>query len=489
MIKAITQKLDKHAICIMICLGAFFYFLPGQWISIEDDSIAYLEKGGEGVLPGYPIFLSFFRRVLGERYFLNGVVVTQSILAIICTLLFVIMLRNQFKLRGWECILLYAACMLPFSIYLPESGITHQILTEGITYSIFYLFFMAIIKAVWMVDYKWYLMSMLTAFLLGIIRSQMIFLQAICLLILLWITLKKNIGRMWHKIGICLVTLVVGMVLSLGTYRAIYAFAAFDFTQPKLKADVVNADGNEGVEEQEKNSDGSENSISGRSSNSQFVTIIMSRGFYEAEQNDADLFQDKMMRGIFMRTYELADSEGKLYNHAPSGLYMWREIVYDRMKGYALQAIAEYDSLYPGERARDTNSIVLELGLRVLFKHFNRYVYHTIRLMMPSFIATVFFQIEPIYLLCHFITLFLYIYAMAGCVVVYRNKQNRKSVEFMATVLGVLIIMVVSVNVLFIGLQRYVVYGMGIFYCALYLISKEILIILLQKRQMKESNY
>lgn len=488
MISIIKHKLDKYAVSIMILLGVIFYFFPGQWISLEDDSISYLAAGGEGVLPGYPIFLSFFISVLGEQHFLDGVVIAQSILAIICTLLFVIMLRNQFKLQGWECILLYVASMLPFSIYLPEVGITHQILTEGITYSVFYLFFIAIMLAVWEADYKWYLMSMVTAFLLGITRSQMIFLQAVCILILLWITLKRTVGGIRRKIGMCLVALAVGLFLAVGTYKTIYAIAAVDFTPQKSEADVVNVAEDEGVTEPEEVINDNEFGFFSGTSNSQLVTIIMSRGFYEADQNDVDLFQDDMMRGIFNRTYELADSEGKLYKYAAPGLYMWQDLVYDRMEMYALQAIGEYDSLYPGERMRDISSIISELGLRVLFHHFDRYVYHTVRLMMPSFIATVFFQIRPIYLLCHFIALFIYIFAIAGCVVLYRNKRDKKSIEFMATVLCVLIIMVVSVNVLFIGLQRYVVYGMGIFYCALYLICKEILIVIQQKTKRRKSS-
>ena len=37
-----------------------------------------------------------------------------------------------------------------------------------------------------------------------------------------------------------------------------------------------------------------------------------------------------------------------------------------------------------------------------------------------------------------------------------------------------IIMMVVIINIVFMGLQRYMVYAMGIFYCGLYLITKEI---------------
>lgn len=491
---------DKHITIVEYALfllfGTIFYVLLGdKWVSMEKDSQFYINPGGhEGVMPLYPAFLRMMKVIMGEKYYLDGVVLVQSVLAIFCTMVFVLMLKKRFGLKLWEELLLYVACMLPFSIYLPEVGITHQIMTEGISYALFYIFFITIIEAVWTTKYRWYLASMMMAFVLGATRSQMLFLQAICLLILLWVTFKKFVGSIWRKIGICLAAFVIGIFLSYGTYKATYSVVAFyahhqslseGFGSKAEEENVVNADGSEDVTEQSDDADADANSAGAGSTSSQFVTIIMSRGFYEAEQNDVDLFRDEMMREIFTRTYELADSGGKLYIYATPGLYMWEDLVYDKMLGFALQAIEEYDTLHPGERVRDIGSISRELGLRVLTRHFGRYIYHTIRLMMPSFIASVFFQVRPIYLLCHFITLFLYLFSVAGCVYVYRSKRNRICAELMAVVLCTLIIMVVSVNLLFVGLQRYMVYGMGIFYCALYLMCKEILAAIQQKRREK----
>ena len=59
----------------MLLIGFAFYLLPGKWISVESDTIAYLSPDGrEGVLPGYPVFLAFWKMILGEQYFLHGVV-------------------------------------------------------------------------------------------------------------------------------------------------------------------------------------------------------------------------------------------------------------------------------------------------------------------------------------------------------------------------------------------------------------------------------
>ena len=132
------RRFNKSVFITLFLLGIFFYFLPGEWIKLEKDSTAYLMGvWRQDVMPVYPFFLNVLKNIFGETLFLNYVVILQSLLAVISTMVFVVVLQKQFRLTGYECILLYLLSMLPFSIYLPECGITHQIMTEGITYALF----------------------------------------------------------------------------------------------------------------------------------------------------------------------------------------------------------------------------------------------------------------------------------------------------------------------------------------------------------------
>lgn len=496
-----SVKIEKWAVAVMLVLGVLFYFVPGEWISIESDSVAYLyARGREGVLPGYPIFLSFFERLMGKDIFLNGVVIAQSLLAIVCTFIFVIVLQKQFKLKGWECVLLYVATMLPFSIYLPESGITHQIMTEGITYAIFYLYFITILKGVWALKIRWYASSLVLAFTLGIIRSQMLFLQAISFMLILWIVFKKKKAGFCRKGILLICTALIGVMAAFFSYKLIFAITIWDNQRIVAEEDTATYEEEQAeMEEIESIGGTAENVYVVRMEQdempSQFITIIVSRGFFEADKEDVALFEDKMMKDIFKRAYELADENGHLYHHIEPSLYMWEDLVYDGMIRYISQAISEYDLENPGERARDSASISREIGLRILFKHLDRYLYHVIRLMMPSFIASVFFQIKPIYLLCHFIALFIYLFAIIGAVWIVKRNGNRQVCEGTLTTVIFLITMIVVINMVFIGLQRYVVYGMGIFYCImylqikeLYLINKERIAFLMKKKKQMEKN-
>lgn len=471
-------KMEKWAVSVMLLLGILFYFVPGKWVSIESDSVAYLEqRGRQGVLPGYPAFLNFFRMLMGEEAFLNGVVIAQCVLAIICTFVFVMVLQRQFSLRGGECILLYLGTMLPFSIYLPEAGITHQIMTEGITYALFYLYFITVLKTVWTLKVRWYGTSVVMAYILGLIRTQMLFLQAIGVLMLLWLVYKKYKGVCWKKLLFYVGGIIFGVLIAFASYKLIYAVVALDNARIVAKAqegeDATGDDNRIIIEQNGTTETLYVSKVTEEKVPAQFDAVIISRGFYEADKEDVELFEDEMMRQIFLRTYELADENGKLYPYAGSGLYMWENLVYDGMADFVDTAVTEYDEANPGVRTRSYAGILRELGLKILFQHFGRYLYHVLRLMLPSFIASVFFQIKPIYLLCHFITLFIYLFALGASWWVGKKARNREAAEFALTTVFTIMIMVVILNLVFIGIQRYVVYGMGIFYCAMYLLVKE----------------
>lgn len=484
------MKLKKWTVYVMLLMGILFYFVPGKWIGVEKDSIAYTQqRGREGVLPGYPAFLEFFKTLLGEQNYFDGVVVAQSILAIVCTLFFVLVVQKQFKLREWECLLLYLMTMLPFSIYLPEVGITHMILTEGITYAVFYLFFAMVLKSVWTLQYRWYVGSVVFAILLGLIRSQMLVLQAINCFVLLWILWRRVEFQGLKRVGALLAGAFLGIFLAFFSYKIIYKIVEIDnrrIAQVEVQLTEENRKEEQTTQEEQPTQ---EAAALGQGYSSQFDSLIMSRGFFEADPEDVALFEDEFMQRMFNRTYELAAENERLYNFAGQGLYMWEDLVYDQMARFTSQAVLEYDLENPGERTINEGSIYRELGLKVLIKHFDRYCYHAIRLMLPSFIASVFFQIRPIYLLCHFITLFLYLFAIVGAIVIRRYGGSRAVSDYTLVTVSSLIIMVVVINLVFIGLQRYVVYGMGIFYCAMYLQLKELYLLLRARIGNKHGKY
>lgn len=439
--------MNKHYVVIeytlLLLSGIIFYVLLGdKWVSIETDSQFYINPSGrEGVMPVYPAFLRLIRTILGEKYYLDGAVIVQSVLAILCTMVFVLMLKKRFGLKLWEELLLYLACMLPYSYNLPASGITHQIMTEGLAYSLFYIYFLFLLQFVLDKQYRWGIALIIMALFMMLVRSQLMILLVTTFAAFIYVVIR----RIPNRRKAIRVTGAFGGLAIVGGGLFIAG----------LRTQVLDIP--------------------------QFTSVLMIRGFYEVDYEDRELFDTPEMQEIFERVYRAVDEEQYRYVYARQDLYMWQDLVCDRISSVAYREIAEYLIQHP-ELNINARKINQELGSTVLFKHFGRYLYHTVRLMIPGFIAAVFWQIEPIYLLCHFIALCLYLYALIGSIICLKRKKNCQVAEFMLTVVGFILIMIVIINLMFFGMQRYVVYAMGIFYCAGYLLFKELVLYVILRK-------
>lgn len=528
--KRLWPRQKMIQILVMMVMGILFYLVMGQkWISIEDDTPFYLNPRKEGVMPVYPLFLFAARYIFGEIRYLDAVVVIQSVLAIVCTMVFVLYLEKQFRLKLTETILLYVAAMLPFSIYLPEAGITHQILTEGLSYAFFYLFFMLLLQYAFTQKIRWILSATAMAAFMELIRSQMLFLLGVTAAVFVCAEFVKNnkdkvVRRIVRTVVDCVIG-VIGILMVISLVYKIYGWywvhqvpvieswnqrtvagqtedPAVVVGQVEDPAVVVGQTEEQGMvvdqtDGQEAVSDRTDEHVvvSDRTDEqevmveqiaeqeqenprtmSQFTTLIIIRGFYEIDEEDAELFDDPEMKEIFHRVYDAVDAEQYRYVYARQDLYMWRDLVKDEIPIIVFGALDAYRQENP-DVSIDNVQLSREMGMKILLHHFDRYLYHSARMMVSGFISSVFFQIERIYLLCHIITLLLYLAAISGSVYCLKKGGNRKVVVFAFTTLGYIFLMVVIINLVFLGLQRYMVYAMGIFYCSLYLLAREILII------------
>lgn len=482
--KSKLKKYERHIqVLVLLGLGFFFYLVLGQeWISIQDDSMLYLEpRVYEGVMPIYPLFIFSLKVMFRENAYLVALVVAQSLLAIFCTLIFTLYLRRIFHLRFWETILIYLCCMLPFSIYLPESGITHQIMTEGITYALFYVYFVFLLQYVLSKKSIWLLWVTVMAFVLALTRSQLLFLFIAIGIAFAYVQMEKSrtISKT-KKALIGITSLFCGAVATLVLVMLVYKVYGLYLTY-QLPT-MINW-GQERVEEVIDNVVSEPIIVKKKETTetmSQFTTLVMTRGFYEVDESDIELFELPEMKEIFMKVYKAVDEEKYRYVYARQDLYMWKDLICDKIPFIAFTEIENYLQENP-QIDLEPKEAVRELGTKVLFHHFDRYIYHTLRMMVSGFISSVFFQIESIYLLCHIITLGLFLFAIiAGW---YCNKINRSNIisTFTVVTVGSIVLQVVIVNVMFFGLQRYMVYVMGIFYCCIYILLKDICLILVEK--------
>lgn len=493
----------------LVMLGLFlFLFVGSREPVLFDDSGAYLRvERIEGVMPVYPLFLLVNQYLFGNDHYLQIVIIEQAVLAIICIIIFVKVIREQFTLKYWESYLVFCLSLLPFTTDMPQAMSTQEILTEGIAYSLFYLWIVVLLHAVWTKKYKWIAGTFAMTLCLSMIRSQLQILFGVCGIIFLYIMCMRSIScekkHMFFRLIFgtlgCIIISITGVwaiskitfgyqdmirnnkkfsvfvmeVQSPDEYREYLKNKNDDAMQQKSPEEMK-----ESIPEHKK-----EDLINRSFSTSQYVSLIFSRGMYEADIEDAEFFEDEVLRGLFLELYETADTEKQRYEYAQSGLWMWKDIVggIGMVGKTCLKVPSEYYAAnYPEIILSDDfsgirNMHLQAIGMTLLKAHFGRFLYHTLMLLPSAFICTVFFQIAPVYGLCHFVTLFLYVSALALMIWAYADQKVQKQyAEFMALVLGTNVVMVVLISMVFFGQQRYLVYNFGIFYVAYGLLLQQL---------------
>lgn len=488
----------------VLALVAFLFFGGSEYV-LFDDSPSYMRiKRIEGVMPIYPFFLLLNQYLFGLERYLNAVVIEQTFFAAICLILFTKMVRDEFDLNYWESYLVFFLSLLPFTTEMPQSMATQQILTEGLSYSLFYLFMIILLKAVWTKKFTWFAGSVGMVVILAMLRSQLQILFGVCGVIFFYIICRR---KLHGKKIFLLIRVAVGIIGCL----CICFFGIFTVsritdkymdtirTNERLSMFVMKIQSPEAYEEYVLSQTDGESASTEDSAGeyaqelsieelaytklitSQYVSLIFSRGMYEADREDVELFEEEAVRGLYKELYEAVDAKGERYVYANPGLWMWRDIVggIGQVGKTCLMIpsayyVANYPELVLSDHFGETrNAHLILVGVTLIKAHFGRFIYHTLMLLPQAFICTVFFQIASIYLLCHLITLFLYLSALALMIWGYADKKVAdKDAEFMAVVLGSNVVMVVIISLVFFGQQRYLVYNFGIFYIAYYLLLR-----------------
>lgn len=508
--ESMAGRRNKRQTDILFYLSLFalalliFLFVGSREPVLFDDSGSYVKmERTEGVMPLYPTFLLINQWIFGSENYLQIVIVEQALLAAVCIMLFVREIRNQFALQYLEGYLLFFLSFLSFTTEMPQAMITQTILTEGLAFSLFYLLMILFLRAVWRKSYAILAGSFAMVYLLSLLRSQLQILFGVCGVLFLYLTwskckkgIKKWIGFFGGAAG-CVVIGVSGIFLTASSLNQYHKVIVDNMTVNLFIMKVQEPEyyqqfsvDEEGGNREEKEIEQaiqeeiaqvfSENKMI---ANSQYTSLLFSRGMYEADNEDVRLFEDTMTRELYQVLYAAADEAKQRYVYAQKGLWMWKDIVggIGSVGKTALTVGIDYfqenrPEVYAGD---DFNAIwnrsLQTIGLKLLREHFGRFLYHTLMMLPQAFICTVFFQIKPIYLLCHLVTLFLYLSALALMIWGYVDrKASDRCAEFMALVLGSNLIMIVVISMVFFGQQRYLVYNFGIFYMAYYVLLRQL---------------
>ena len=527
--------LTKYGFQILLFAAvlAFFLLAGHEGPVLFDDSGSYIRiRWHEGVMPVYPLFLLANQCLFGNASYLWAVIIEQALLASFSVVFLEETLRKQFGLHPIEGILLCVPALYPYTIEMPGAVMTQTILTEGIAYSLFYLFLIVLLKAVWKKSYVQLAGAFFMTLLLSAVSSQMQILFGVCGIVFLYLVCKRRHGKGKRQgllrfcIGFagCAAVSLSGVLLVLGIVRGYHEMLLTDHSlylfglkvqHPEIYEIVVEerrqaeAAQAAGTTAQDAQSAAEENQGTGQEvqaevetslleknfSTSQYLTLIFSRGMYEADYEDAELFEDPVLKGLYLALYDAVDAQEERYAYAQEGLWMWKDIVggIGKIGGICFMTPSEYyvehaPEIIESEQFSDIRAGHLQtVGLTLIRAHLGRVLYHALMMLPQAFICTVFFQYAPLYLLCHLVTAFLYLTALGLMIWGYADKRTRKEgAEMMALILGTNVVMVLIISLVFFGQQRYLVYTFGPFYMAYYLLLVQLWRVRLRELFRKE---
>lgn len=462
-----TRKKQLATEGILIIISIVFLLIIGneKGVFLTKDSKHYLffAENTVGVAPIYPCFLKLNQLIFDEQVFLYAVVLEQLIIAIICNFSLTNYLQKRFQLGYFSYAICYCSLLLLYGIDYNYAIMPHQIMTEGLAFPIFYIFFKYILKSVWESPKKNTLIHVCLAIILSLIRTQLKLLIGISALGYIYISIKNH--KKYKKNFVCILqALIISITMVIGglkagsimdrSLQAIY----FSPVQESVSKQVVTLE-----------------SIS--SNNDQQINMALAgRIWFLAEKNDNVLFENADVRKIFEISYAAMDKEKKTLAQINPSLLQWRGLTnLSRVTQIAYSSVLDYQEQHPGELSLSYDQ-ALPIIMQELFKaHWYRYIEHSLIFFGHGLLCTVIWDNEAQYEFCYIYTLIVYLLAIIlTCTLYSKKKCNREVCEFMLIVLLINLAMVGVTSILFMSIKRYVCYLVGIFYVSLFLMGREL---------------
>ena len=397
--------------------------------------------------PVYALLIQFLRWISPQHHY-QLVIIVQNVLAIIANTIFVCALRRLLKLKWYMLppvilILLAPHIMTPLA---SSSGmiLTNSLLSEGISYSLYLLFILYILKAVWSrtILGKDSILAFFWAIGVSLVRGQFM------ILILVWFLAMGLIAffqKKWKQMVILTGLLAVafaGRGLLVKTYN---------YCEQGLFVSTV----------------------SGKA-------MSVANVLYVADREDGAAIEDEGLREVFYEIYDKAYADGMNYRFSPKGLLAraaHHEECHDSLNfDYFSVAAKEYVTETTGITVENYQLMMVEvdqvasmLMQELMPQVFGRYVYNYLAMIMMGFIRSVAF-VHPI---LNWYALAVYLLAMILMVFVRIKKHDSKAAPFMALVLLMITGNVTGTSLMIQCISRYMLYNLPLFYLAGLLLLSE----------------
>ena len=354
--------------------------------------------------PIYSLFLALFRVIFGVDIYLNFAIVAQTLFAIFSVYFFVKSVANEYSVHYLVRILMYLI-MLSFytmPVIFSRTGVLTflSILTEGIAYPLFMIFMVFMIWTINNDSYKWWWVSLATSFILSLTRTQLLFTLVMVAIAGIYIGRKT-----WVKASLkVLISLLITVVI-MKIVQSVFCYSILGmFEVPP-------------------------NSIS-----------MYGNAMLIADEEDSELFEDELVKSVFIARYEDMTNNGwgwEFYQgDSVFDAASFYEDCYDNIKDHMSMGSYFDDNniTYGIEKYNIQNATAKAMTVKLIPKHFDRWIYNYVGLCLVGFIRTV--AVSPFNLLMQIYSLIVYGILVAGII---KNRKDSKILLFgLLTVVGVL---------------------------------------------------
>ncbi len=446
------MKIKEDSICVneknkeliftvaMIVIGILFFFFIGEkgYVLSRDSEIYINGYYGTTVMPLYIFFMDCLKWIFGTQIYLNMAIIIQGILAIAASIFLTRYIQKTFALKSWQMLIVYILSFLPYAYSLPSHIATHEIMTEAVAFPIFYFFFIFFFDGIKEMHWIKFGISAGIAFLLIFIRSQLLILIPVLIIgsAILFIR-KRNIKRksIILFLGICLL-LLIGVFIALKNTDNPRIFRFLDGTQ--------------------------------------IGDALVGRTIYISDSEDINLFSDKDVQGAFQVLYDFAEENDQRYSYNDArGKTRFDKIAegINYITRSSWELLVDYCEGNGWHYTR-SEEFQTDIAITLIFNHMDLFLINFFELAFPSLMAAIFVQKESIYTLCIWATVILY---GIGILLAVLDRKKKNACLLYLLVMLILVINVVLVNILFMGLQRYVVYTFGLYYISLFIICCDLM--------------
>lgn len=424
------EAIQKNKWFFYITTAAFcFSTAAGEWgYALARDSQEYIDM--QPTLPPlYPIFLYIMRVICGTADYLQAAVWVQCVLWAVSVAIVIEYVTKRFQLPRWTNLLFFAALVLPMSRgdSQPWYFGTHAILTEGLSFAFFHIYFVVLLKS--MLEEKERAACCLWVWTGILILTRDQFLLCLGLSMCVWIY------RVW-RFRLKKRRILIGIIMMMTTYLACNAVQ-----------DIYKL------------------STSGNTVNIWNSTSALTHTLYGCDEKDSVRLREEE-RELFEKLFMSLDSIKYNYKYAEGSIYQKGEYYSEGFNPAYNLVQGILDNELSSGKGKEKVSESIDCMIVSLFPAVIKWFVLSLQQLPKSLANSIFFVRPPYEFQCIVMAGILYLGALLLLGWTVWKQRWNDSVIFMGVVLGFILVNSIMTEFAMRSIARYLSYTMGLFYIA-----------------------